>query len=108
MNHTDYQQLLAAYALEAIDPSDGRALGEHLVGCPECRAELSDLREAAGLLAHGAPPQTPSPSVRDRPAPRMIEPIASGAARGGRRLTCYFYSTTVRAVAGLVLKGALP
>jgi len=66
MNHTDYQQLLAAYALEAIDPSDGRALGEHLVGCPECRAELSDLREAAGLLAHGVPPQTPSPSVRDR------------------------------------------
>jgi len=64
MTHTDYQELLAAYALDAIDPADRQALGEHLADCAQCRNELSALRDTTGLLAHAATPQEPGEHVR--------------------------------------------
>ena len=64
MSHTDYQELLTAYALDAIDPDDGQALGEHLATCEECRDELIALREAGGLLAHASPAEAPGSHVR--------------------------------------------
>ena len=64
MSHTDYQDLLAAYALDALDPADGRALGEHLATCEQCRDELNSLREASGLLAHASPLVEPGDHVR--------------------------------------------
>src|SRR5262252_8588328 len=66
MSHGEYQELLAGFALNAIDPRDAEALGEHLATCAACRADLSGLREAAGLMAHAAPPQAPSENVRAR------------------------------------------
>lgn len=64
MSHTDYQDLLVAYALDAIDPDDRRAIGEHLATCEACSAELNGLREAGGLLAHAAPAAVPGDHVR--------------------------------------------
>jgi anti-sigma-K factor RskA len=64
MSHTDFQDLLAAYAVNAIDPADGRALDQHLETCAECRAELDALRDASGLLAHAATPAAPGNHVR--------------------------------------------
>ena len=52
MNHQEYQDLLALHALDALDASDARALDEHLATCEQCRHELDELRNAAGLLAH--------------------------------------------------------
>ena len=77
MSHSEYQELLAAFALEAIDPRDAEALGEHIATCAECRAELSALREAAGLLAHAAPWHAPGEQVRAR--------ILSAVRADGRR-----------------------
>jgi anti-sigma-K factor RskA len=64
MSHTDYQDLLTAYALDAIDPDDGQALAEHLGTCSECRDEVIALREAGSLLAHASPAAAPGDHVR--------------------------------------------
>jgi len=66
MEHQEYQELLALHSLDALDASEARALEEHLKTCPECRAELIQLRDAAGLLAHAATPVEPRPEVRQR------------------------------------------
>jgi anti-sigma-K factor RskA len=66
MNHQEYQDLLALHALEALDASEARAIEEHLETCAECRAELIELKEAAGLLAYAAPSAEPSPELRAR------------------------------------------
>jgi anti-sigma-K factor RskA len=64
MSHTEYQELLAAYALDAIDARDGQALGEHLATCPQCREELAALRDATALLAHATKLEAPAEQVR--------------------------------------------
>jgi anti-sigma-K factor RskA len=66
MSHTEYQELLAAYALDALDARDAQALGEHLATCAECRGELDSLRDASGLLAHAPSFEAPSAELRDR------------------------------------------
>src|ERR1700686_363870 len=66
MEHQEYQELLALHALDALDASDARALEEHLESCAQCRAELIELRDAAGLLAHAATPAEPRPDLREK------------------------------------------
>jgi anti-sigma-K factor RskA len=66
MSHTEYQELLAAYALDALDARDAQALGEHLATCAECRGELNSLRDASGLLAYAPSLEAPSAELRDR------------------------------------------
>ena len=64
MTHNDYQELLAAYALDALDPADSKALGEHLSSCMQCRQELVALGDTSALLAHAATTQAPGDHVR--------------------------------------------
>jgi len=78
MNHTDYQELLSAYALDAIDPGDGQALAEHLVTCAECRDELIALREAGSFLAHASPAAAPGDHVRAQ----ILNKVRAEAVRG--------------------------
>ncbi|HSS19854.1 MAG TPA: anti-sigma factor [Pyrinomonadaceae bacterium] len=66
MTHGDYQELLAASALSALDPADTRALSHHLESCEECRLELGQWEESAALLALDAPPLEPASDVRAR------------------------------------------
>jgi anti-sigma-K factor RskA len=66
MEHQEYQDLLALHALDALDASDERALEEHLAGCEACRAEMIELRDATGLLAHASTPAEPRPKVRSQ------------------------------------------
>src|SRR2546427_737444 len=54
MVHADYQDMLAARALDALDDTDARLVEEHLAGCNECLAELKAWRYAVSLLAHNA------------------------------------------------------
>ena len=49
MEHSEYQELLASQALDALDASEARALRAHLESCVECRVELAELREASAL-----------------------------------------------------------
>ena len=50
-SHEDIQELLGAYALDAVDDAERTIVDEHLATCPRCRAEVNDHRETAALLA---------------------------------------------------------
>jgi hypothetical protein len=66
MEHAEYQELLAWEAVDALDGRDAQILRAHLESCPECRGELAEMRDAAALLAHAAPPAVPGDEVRLR------------------------------------------
>ncbi len=66
MNHEEYKQNLELEALGALDETESRALHEHLASCPECRAELSELLDAAAALIYLTPPAIPPAGIRQR------------------------------------------
>jgi hypothetical protein len=66
MEHQEYKELLPISALEALDGSDALHLEAHLKTCVECRRELAEFRDAAGLMAHAAPTQAPGENLRAR------------------------------------------
>jgi hypothetical protein len=56
-SHEQLQELLGAYALDALDDTERLQVEEHLRGCAACRAEVAEHREvAAHLVEGGAPP----------------------------------------------------
>src|SRR3954452_7912184 len=52
MTHEQVQELLGAYAIDAVDGDEAQDIDAHLTECPRCRADVGDLREVAALLAH--------------------------------------------------------
>ena len=50
--HNDIQELLGAFALDAVDEEERDLVEAHLASCPRCRAEVEGHRETAALLAH--------------------------------------------------------
>lgn len=50
-DHHEAQGLLGAYALDAVPADETLALERHLLQCSECREELTEHRQVAGLLA---------------------------------------------------------
>lgn len=55
------EDLLGAYALDAVDQAERAEVERHLTDCPRCRREVEDHREVAALL-----------SSRPEPAPDTI------------------------------------
>jgi anti-sigma-K factor RskA len=66
MEHQEYQDLLALHALDALDAADARVFEGHLETCAQCRAELIEMKDTAGLLAHAPTPAEPSGELRAR------------------------------------------
>ncbi len=64
LTHTEASELLAVYALDAIDADEREAVESHLVRCGLCRAEVMEHVEVAGLLSSGI--AGPPASVWDR------------------------------------------
>ncbi|HVC25181.1 MAG TPA: anti-sigma factor [Acidimicrobiales bacterium] len=52
MTHAEIEELLGAYALDAVDAHEALAVEEHLATCPRCRAEVAAHREVAALLGN--------------------------------------------------------
>lgn len=52
MTHDEVQELLGAYALDAVDDEERDEIEDHLRDCPRCRAEVQEHRETAAFLAH--------------------------------------------------------
>lgn len=50
--HYAIEELLGAYALDAVDSYERIVIEEHLPTCARCRAEVQEHREVAALLAH--------------------------------------------------------
>ena len=52
LRHDEIEELLGAYALDAVDGDEAEAVELHLRECARCRAEVEEHREVAALLAH--------------------------------------------------------
>ena len=109
-SHADLEELLGAYALDALDPEEREQVELHLRDCARCRAEVADHREVAGRLAYGgaaapegvwdrivesleATPPELDLTVRV-PGGTQVVPLGDGAARRRR-------SWSTRLLAGL-------
>ena len=108
MTHEELQDLLGAYALDAVDPDEVVELERHLLECARCRAEVEEHREVAGLLAHSG---TDAPdglweriagSLDAEPPPMRVLPAAAAAARPRRPVLAW-----VAGAAAAVLVGVL-
>jgi predicted anti-sigma-YlaC factor YlaD len=51
-SHDELAELLGAYALDAVEEDEARAVEEHLADCPRCRAEVAQHREVAAMLGN--------------------------------------------------------
>jgi hypothetical protein len=86
MTHEEIQDLLGAYALDAVDDDETRAVEDHLRGCPRCRAEVAEHRETAAFLAHAG--EDAPAALWDRIATTIDEtpaPVVPLAPRLGQR-----------------------
>lgn len=92
MTHEEIEELLGAYALDAVEPDEADEVERHLVGCPRCRAEVAGHREVAAALANAG---TDAPeglwarisgSLEETPPEgAMPSPLDLGAARARRQ-----------------------
>ena len=90
MTHHEIEELLGAYALDAVDPDEAQAVEAHLAECPRCRAEVEAHREVAALLSSGSTTDAPegvwdriAADLGDTPPPVPIE-VAFGSRRAER------------------------
>jgi anti-sigma-K factor RskA len=65
MSH-DPHDLLAAYALDALDEDERERFERHLAGCEECSEQLALLREPVAALAYAAEGPVPPDALRGR------------------------------------------
>jgi anti-sigma-K factor RskA len=72
----DAHELIAAYALDALDETERAAFEEHLRGCEQCREELPRLTEAASALAFAAAAPPPPAGLRGRILDAVAPPAA--------------------------------
>jgi anti-sigma-K factor RskA len=63
---SDLHELVAPYALDALDADERARFERHLAECERCSAQLAELQEAAGALAFAAEGPEPPPSLRGR------------------------------------------
>jgi anti-sigma-K factor RskA len=66
MSHERFTDAAASYLLGALPDEEKSAFEAHLEGCPDCRAELEELRVAAEALPVAAPPMRPPPALKAR------------------------------------------
>jgi len=86
--HPETRDLLGPFVMGDLDPSEARAVEEHLEDCPSCREEAETLRLAhERLLEFAAASEAPPPHLKDRavaglprPAPRRIPSWVAAAA----------------------------
>jgi anti-sigma-K factor RskA len=65
-SHDHFAELLAAYAVDALDRSERAAFEVHLATCAECQQELVDLRRVTAGIGLGVPREEPPVSLRAR------------------------------------------
>jgi Anti-sigma-K factor rskA/Putative zinc-finger len=64
VNHSDYEDLAAGFALDALEPDEELAFRRHLEGCPACRSSVRELEEVTAALALATPLVEPPASLR--------------------------------------------
>jgi anti-sigma-K factor RskA len=66
MSHERFADAAASYLLGALPEGERAEFEAHLDGCPDCRAEVEELRVAAEALPVAAPPMRPPAALKDR------------------------------------------
>ncbi len=61
MDHDEVAELLGAWALDALEPEELRAIDDHLRACPRCAVKAREFSEVAGKLASSV--EEPSPHI---------------------------------------------
>jgi anti-sigma-K factor RskA len=97
--HADVEDLLGAYALDAVPEDERRLVEEHLAVCEACRREVMEHRETVALLSGGAAAPVgvwdrisaelepePPVSLEAQRAPRRIGRWATGIAAAAAAL----------------------
>ena len=121
LTHTEIEELLGAYALDAVDPDERDLVERHLASCPRCRAEVEEHREVAALLANVGQPAPDGlwdrivESLDSPPPPLALVPSrnqpgrSAQAPRGGdrRRRPSRLRAVVLAAAAALVIVALL-
>lgn len=83
----EIDDLLVAYALDALEPAEHERVRRLLLERPELQATLDDLRATVGKLPYGLAPAAPPPELRrrvlDHAVGRTVRP-APAEARAGK------------------------
>jgi hypothetical protein len=90
MSHADLQELLGAYAIDALEPDEIEAVERHLADCPKCRAEVTGHHEVASMLGDSGGPAPASLWTRiagslEEPPPPFRLAVADRPATASRR-----------------------
>jgi anti-sigma-K factor RskA len=65
-DHDRWADAAGAYVLGAMPARERQEFESHLATCPECQADVDDLRPAAEALPMAAPPMVPPAGLKDR------------------------------------------
>lgn len=105
MNHDELRDLLGAFALDAVDEGERRAVEAHLGGCEACRREVAEHREiAARLVAVDLPAP---PEVWNRIRERMDAEPARPVPLEARRRPRFAGAAAAVAAAAVLIAGVL-
>jgi anti-sigma-K factor RskA len=98
MTHDEVNDLIASFALDAVESEESVQIEQHLEHCPRCRAELDAHREVAAALGNSVEPLPEGlwtsisnrlPERKDAEPPPMPQLVhddpGSNPARPGRR-----------------------
>jgi len=96
MQTTEPHIRVGAYALGVLGRADAFRFEEHLEGCPQCRARARELARVTARLAVAGPLVRPGPGLADR----LMEAVAAGRRRTGRRRLALVAAAVVLAVGG--------
>jgi anti-sigma factor RsiW len=72
MRHEDFEEAVASYAIDALDPADAREFEAHLSTCARCQAELAEFRRVVAGIGLGTEPVAPPQSVKARTLARAM------------------------------------
>lgn len=110
-SHRDIEELLGAYALDAVDAAEATDIERHLRECPRCRAEVAAHRETAALLVEDR--LEPPSELWDRlvagleEAPPPIDLQKFSRTRADRRRTVPPWLAVAAAIAAVVSIGSV-
>lgn len=96
---------IASYVLGTLDPRDQAEVADHLTRCASCRAQLEQLADLPGLLAH-VPPDVAATGL-PRPQQGLLDRVLAAAAAEVAQRRRRRRVLTVAAAAALVVGGGV-
>lgn len=109
------EELLAGYALDALDDGEARQVEAHVRSCARCRRTVGELREAAALLGGSVEHRVPPPALAFRLMAALSQATVPGTPAGGqsapagpkKQVTRFILPTAAAVVVALFIFGLL-